>query len=95
MTENHPTPESREPVLATKTEAPQGVLPKDIKLYIFLGISVLFLAATAISALRRAPEKPKAAAPVPLLQDLDTTRIDEFGRDLKQQARPESSPASG
>src|SRR5216683_652341 len=95
MTENHPTPESREPVLATKTEAPQGVLPKDIKLYIFLGIAVLFLAATAISALRRAPEKPKAAAPVPLLQDLDTTRIDEFGRDLKQQARPESSPASG
>jgi type IV secretory pathway VirB10-like protein len=95
MTENQQTPESREPSLATKTEAPQGVLPKDIKLYIFLGIAVLFLAATAISSLRRSPERPKAAAAVPLLQDLDTTRIDQFGRDLKQQARPESSPASG
>jgi len=96
MTENRPTSETREATLTMKADTPQGVLHKDIKLYIFLGIAVLFLAATAISSLRHTPEKPKAPAAVPPLQEIDTGRIDDFGRALKPQARPaENVPAAG
>jgi len=74
--------------LANKTAEPKGVIGRNLKMQVYLGIAVLFIVATALSSLHHKtptnkvdPNKP----PTPMLQDASATNIEEMKRELAKQ----------
>jgi type IV secretion system protein VirB10 len=84
--------------LANKTAEPKGVIGRNLKMQVYLGIAVLFIVATALSSLHHKtpsnkvdPNKP----PTPMLQDASATNIEEMRREIaKQQQEAGHPPAS-
>jgi type IV secretion system protein VirB10 len=83
--------------LANKTAEPKGVIGRNLKMQVYLGIAVLFIAATALSSLHHKtptnkvdPNKP----PSPMLQDASATNIEEMKRELARQQPEDAHPAS-
>ena len=84
--------------LANKATEPKGVIGRNLKMQVYLGIAVLFIVATALSSLHHKtpankfdPNKP----PTPMLQDASATNIEEMKRELaKQQQGVEHIPPS-
>jgi type IV secretion system protein VirB10 len=74
--------------LANKAAEPKGVIGRNLKMQVYLGIAVLFIVATALSSLHHKtpankvdPNKP----PTPMLQDASATNIEEMKRELAKQ----------
>jgi type IV secretion system protein VirB10 len=74
--------------LANKTAEPKGVIGRNLKMQVYLGIAVLFIVATALSSLHHKtpankvdPNKP----PSPMLQDASAANIEEMKRELGKQ----------
>jgi type IV secretion system protein VirB10 len=84
--------------LANKAAEPKGVIGRNLKMQVYLGIAVLFIVATALSSLHHKtpankvdPNKP----PTPMLQDASATNIEEMKRELaKQQPDATHLPSS-
>jgi type IV secretion system protein TrbI len=84
--------------LADKTAEPKGVIGRNLKMQVYLGIAALFIVATALSSLhhktpsnRVDPNKP----PTPMLQDASATNVEEMRREIaKQQQEAAHPPAS-
>jgi type IV secretion system protein VirB10 len=84
--------------LADKTAEPKGVIGRNLKMQVYLGIAALFIVATALSSLhhktpanRVDPNKP----PTPMLQDASATNVEEMRREIaKQQQEVAHPPAS-
>jgi type IV secretion system protein VirB10 len=84
--------------LADKTAQPKGVIGRNLKMQVYLGIAVLFIVATALSSLHHKtpankvdPNKP----PTPMLQDASATNVEEMRREIaKQQQEAGHPPAS-
>jgi type IV secretory pathway VirB10-like protein len=68
--------------LANRVMEPAGVLRKNLKMQVYLGIAVLFILATAISSLRHKPIPKQQAQAVPLVQD-SNANIEEMKRSLE------------
>jgi type IV secretion system protein VirB10 len=91
-------PNAPEAGLANKAAEPKGVIGRNLKLQVYLGIAVLFIVATALSSLHHKtpankvdPNKP----PTPMLQDASATNIEEMKRELaKQQPDATHLPSS-
>jgi type IV secretion system protein VirB10 len=85
--------------LADRTAEPKGVIGRNLKMQVYLGIAVLFIVATALSSLHHKtptnkvdPNKP----PTPMLQDASATNVEEMRREIaKQQQESAHSPAPG
>jgi type IV secretion system protein VirB10 len=83
--------------LANKTADPKGVIGRNLKMQVYLGVAVLFIAATALSSLHHKtpankvdPNKP----PSPMLQDASATNIEEMKREIARQQQEGAHPAS-
>ena len=83
--------------LANKAAEPKGVIGRNLKMQVYLGIAVLFIAATALSSLHHKtpankvdPNKP----PSPMLQDASATNIEEMKRELARQQPEGLHPAA-
>jgi type IV secretion system protein VirB10 len=78
--------------LENRAPEPQGVIRRNLKLQVYLGIAVLFIIATAVSSLRHKPAtKAQGQAPAPLVQD-SAANIEEMKRSLEAQQRQSASP---
>jgi type IV secretion system protein VirB10 len=83
--------------LANKTAEPKGVIGRNLKMQVYLGIAVLFIVATALSSLHHKtpankvdPNKP----PTAMLQDASATNVEEMRREIaKQQQEAAHLPA--
>jgi type IV secretion system protein VirB10 len=82
--------------LADKTAEPKGVIGRNLKMQVYLGIAVLFIVATALSSLHHKtpankvdPNKP----PTPMLQDASATNIEEMRREIAKQQEAAHLPA--
>lgn len=87
---------SPEAGLANKTAEPKGVIGRNLKMQVYLGIAVLFIGATALSSLHHKtpankvdPNKP----PSPMLQDVSATNIEEMKREIARQQQEGAHPA--
>ena len=88
------------PGLGSRVSEPTGVLRKNLKMQVYLGIAVLFIVATAVSSFRHKPVPRQQGPAVPLVQDANAN-IEEMRRSLEQQQRQTAAirlpnePASG
>src|SRR5215831_4220612 len=74
------------PELGTRLPEPAGVLRKNLKMQVYLGIAGLFIVATAVSSLRHKPTTMQQGPAVPLVQDANAN-IEEIRKSLEQQQR--------
>src|SRR5437016_3191160 len=74
------------PGLGSRLTEPAGVLRKNLKMQVYLGIAVLFILATAVSSLRHKPATRQQGPTVPLVQDANAN-IEEMRKSLEQQQR--------
>ena len=74
------------PELGNRLPEPAGVLRKNLKMQVYLGIAVLFIVATAVSSLRHKPATRQPGPAVPLVQDANAN-IEEMRKSLEQQQR--------
>ena len=74
------------PGLGSRLTEPAGVLRKNLKMQVYLGIAVLFIVATAVSSLRHKPATRQQGPTVPLVQDANAN-IEEMRKSLEQQQR--------
>src|SRR5215470_16752340 len=93
----------RTPELGKHVLEPAGVIRKNLKMQVYLGIALLFIVATAVSSLRHkpVPKQPSQANPMPPTSDAN---IEELRKSLELQQRqaaairapdrPDTSPAS-
>jgi type IV secretory pathway VirB10-like protein len=72
----------REPELGTHAPEPTGVIRKNLKMQVYLGIAVLFIVATAVSSLRHKPAPRPQAQAVPTLEN-SNANIEEMKRSLE------------
>jgi type IV secretion system protein VirB10 len=87
--------QSRGPDLQDRTPEPKGVIRRNLKMQVYLGIAVLFIVATALSSLRHKPASKAAQPgqpPDPVVQE-STASIEEMRRNLEKQQH-ERAPAS-
>jgi len=78
--------------LENRTPEPQGVIRRNLKMQVYLGIAVLFIIATAVSSLRHKPvEKQQGQPPAPMLQD-SSANIEEMRKSLESQQRQSTAP---
>ena len=78
------------PGLGSRVSEPTGVLRKNLKMQVYLGIAVLFIVATAVSSFRHKPVPRQQGPAVPLVQD-GNANIEEMRRSLEQQQRQTSA----
>ena len=79
--------EGDHPELENHAPEPKGVIRRNLKMQVYLGIAVLFIIATAISSLRHKPAaKQQGQPPAPMLQD-SNANIEEMKRSLEAQQR--------
>jgi hypothetical protein len=77
-----------EPTLTKSTVAPLGVLRRNLKLQVYLGIAALFTVATAVSSLHHKSPAKKLdpnAPPAPLVQDTSGANIEEMRKEIAKQ----------
>lgn len=78
--------------LENRTPEPQGVIRRNLKMQVYLGIAVLFIIATAVSSLRHKPvSKQQGRSPAPMLQD-SAANIEEMRKSLESQERQSTAP---
>ncbi len=99
--QNLPNGATREPGLVNGASAPRGLLPKNIKLFVYAGVAVLLLTAAIISTKTKPAKAVQAtgkATPQPTLQDNTSNNVDVLQRELADQrarAANVDQPASG
>jgi type IV secretion system protein TrbI len=74
------------PELANRVAQPTGVIERNLKMQVYLGIAVLFIVATAVSSLRHktTPKQPNQATPIAQTSDAN---IEEMKKSLELQQR--------
>jgi type IV secretory pathway VirB10-like protein len=77
------------PGLGSRIAEPAGVLRKNLKLQVYLGIAVLFIVATAVSSFRHKPAPLQQGQAVPPVQDANAN-IEEMRKNLEQQQRQDA-----
>ena len=83
---NEQGPVERAPELATRVAQPGGVIRRNLKMQVYLGIAVLFIVATAVSSLRHKPTAKQQNQVTPMAQASDAN-IEEMRRSLELQQR--------
>lgn len=90
------TPEP-EPGLTKNEVEPKGVIRRNLKMQVYLGIAVLFIVATSLSSLHHKtpankfdPNRP----PAPMLQDVSAANIEEMRREIARQTQESAHPAT-
>ncbi len=83
---NEQGPFERAPELATRVAQPGGVIRRNLKMQVYLGIAVLFIVATAVSSLRHKPTAKQQNQATPMAQTSDTN-IEEMRKSLELQQR--------
>ncbi len=87
--------EGDHPELENHAPEPKGVIRRNLKMQVYLGIAVLFIVATAISSLRHKPAtKQQGQPPAPMVQD-SSANIEEMKRSLEAQQRQAAGPRLG
>src|SRR5947209_1064314 len=76
----------RAPELATPVAQPGGVIRRNLKMQVYLGIAVLFIVATAVSSLRHKPTTKQQNQATPMAQTSDAN-IEEMRKSLELQQR--------
>ena len=79
---------SSEPVLTNSVTEPLGVLRRNLKMQVYLGIAVLFIIATTVSSLHHKTPTNKVdpnTPPTPFVQDASATNIEEMKREIAKQ----------
>src|SRR5215831_16469533 len=74
------------PELATRVAQPGGVIRRNLKMQVYLGIAVLFIVATAVSSLRHKPTPKQQNQATPMAQTSDAN-IEEMRKNLELQQR--------
>src|SRR6185369_5557141 len=83
---NEQGPVERAPELATRVAQPGGVIRRNLKMQVYLGIAVLFIVATAVSSLRHKPTAKQQNQVTPMAQTSDAN-IEEMRKSLELQQR--------
>jgi len=80
------------PALQAHTPEPQGVIRRNLKMQVYLGIAILFIIATAVSSLRHKPvAKQQGQPPAPMVQD-SAANIEEMRKSLESQQQQSTAP---
>jgi type IV secretion system protein TrbI len=77
-----------EPSLANIAAQPMGVIRRNLKMQVYLGIAVLFIIATAVSSMHHKTPANKLdpnTPPAPMVQDASATNIEEMKREIAKQ----------
>lgn len=77
-----------EPGLTAKTIEPLGVLRRNLKMQVYLGIAALFTVATAVSSLHHKRPTSKVdpnSPPAPMVQDASGANIEEMRKEIAKQ----------
>jgi type IV secretion system protein VirB10 len=83
--------------LTNKATQPSGVIRRNLKMQVYLGIAVLFIIATMLSSLRHKTAGNKAdpnKPPAPMVQDASTTNVEEVRREIGKQQQEAAHPTS-
>jgi type IV secretory pathway VirB10-like protein len=86
-----------EPVIRDRTRQPGGVLPKNLKPYLYGGAVVLLLLATFISGRTKpagSTQPAKDTPPQPLVQDQTASNVAEMRNELAQEKQKEAQDAA-
>ena len=83
---NEQGPFERGPELATRVAQPAGVIRRNLKMQVYLGIAVLFIVATAVSSLRHKPTTKQQNQATPMAQTSDAN-IEEMRKSLELEQR--------
>ena len=81
-------PRAPEPTLTTKTSEPSGVLRRNLKMQVYLGIAALFAVATAVSSLHHKSPANKVdpnTPPAPMVEDASDANIEEMKKEIAKQ----------
>jgi type IV secretory pathway VirB10-like protein len=87
----------QEPAIRDRTRQPSGVLPKNMKPYLYGGAVVLLIVATLISGHTKPAGGNKAAKdtpPQPLIQDQTAGNVAEMRNELAQEKQKEAQDAA-
>lgn len=87
-----------EPSLANSASQPMGVIRRNLKMQVYLGIAVLFIIATAVSSMHHktpANKHDPNTPPSPMVQDTSATNIDEMRREIAKQQQETGRLATG
>ena len=89
-------PVVQEPVIRDRTKQPGGVLPKNLKPYLYGGAVVLLLIATFVSGHTKPAGKQAAkdTPPQPLVQDSTASNVAEMRNELAQEKQKEAQDAA-
>src|SRR5215469_18395584 len=82
-----------EPGLTAKTIEPLGVLRRNLKMQVYLGIAALFTVATAVSSLHHKTPTNKVdpnTPPAPMVQDASGANIEEMRREIAKQQQDDA-----
>ncbi len=83
---NEHGPFERAPELATRVAQPGGVIRRNLKMQVYLGVAVLFIVATAVSSLRHKATPKQQNQVTPMAQTSDAN-IEEMRKSLELQQR--------
>ena len=86
-----------EPVIRDRTKQPSGVLPKNLKPYLYGGAVVLLLIATFVSGHTKpagGKQPAKDTPPQPLVQDQTASNVAEMRNELAQEKQKEAQDAA-
>jgi type IV secretion system protein TrbI len=83
---NEQGPFERAPELATRVAQPGGVIRRNLKMQVYLGIAILFIVATAVSSLRHKATPKQQNQVTPMAQTSDAN-IEEMRKSLELQQR--------
>jgi type IV secretion system protein TrbI len=87
-----------EPSLANSAAQPMGVIRRNLKMQVYLGIAVLFIIATAVSSMHHKTPANKFdpnTPPSPMVQDASPTNIEEMRREIAKQQQETGRLATG
>ena len=82
----HQSSFERAPELGSRVAEPAGVIRRNLKLQVYLGVAVLFIVATAVSSLRHKPVPRPQNQATPMAQTSDTN-IEEMRKNLEIEQR--------
>src|SRR3954452_4783048 len=86
------------PELANRVAQPMGVIRRNLKMQVYLGIAVLFIIATAVSSMHHKTPANKLdpnTPPSPMVQDASATNIEEMRREIAKQQQETGRLATG
>src|ERR1022692_1659822 len=80
--------DTRQPTVENRASQPKGILPRNTQAMVIAGISLVMVAAIALSGPSSSKSAAKAAAPQgPIVMDPNQARIAEYRQRLDDQAR--------